>query len=81
VSLPEPKTFDVRLWVSADPPWPAVEVLLEAVRELAEGFPGIEARWVCERRDRQGRPRIRIHPPPRLTNDAGSGRQEGGAAA
>jgi hypothetical protein len=65
----EPRTFDVRLWVTVDDP-SALEAFFADVVELAERHhPGIEPRWVCERRDRQGRPRIarpRIHPPPRF---------------
>ena len=50
----EPRTYDPRLWVSSDPA--ALERFLAEVRELAKAHPGIETRWVTERRDRHGRP-------------------------
>jgi hypothetical protein len=65
----EPRTFDLRLWLTADPPGPALETFFADVVELAQRHPGIEPRWFTERRDRHGRPRIarvRVHVPPRL---------------
>jgi hypothetical protein len=69
------RTFDLRLWVTVDPPGPALAAFFAAVRELAEAHPGVEVRWIGERRDRQGGPRVRIHVPPRGTDydDAGEG--------
>jgi hypothetical protein len=66
----EPRTFDVRLWVTVDPPGPALAAFFADVRQLAERHDGIEVRWIGERRDRHGRPRVRVHPPPRF-GDAG----------
>ena len=62
------RTFDLRLWVTADPPWPALETFFAEVRELAEEHPGISVRWVGEGRDRHGRPRVHA-PPHDLGND------------
>jgi hypothetical protein len=74
---PVPRTFDLRLWVVGDRPWQAVAGFFEEVVELAEAHPGIEPRWYCERRDRQGRPRIRVWPPPpRLENNDASEERE-----
>jgi hypothetical protein len=65
----EPRTFDLRLWLTADPS--VLEVFFLDVVELAQRYyPGVEPRWYCERRDRHGLPRV--HPPPRL-DDAGDG--------
>jgi hypothetical protein len=78
----EPRTFDLRLWVTVDPS--ALEAFFDDVLDLARYHPGIEPRWICERRDRQGRPRIarpRVHVPPRFDdrtdNDAADERREG----
>jgi hypothetical protein len=75
----QPRTFDLRLRVTADPPGPALEAFFADVVELAERHPGIKPRWTNERRDRRGRPRVRIHPPPRLDdhNDHGDGEAPG----
>src|SRR5262249_32143658 len=68
------RTFDLRLWVTADPPGPALEAFFTAVRELADQHDGLDVRWVCERRDRFGRPRVRIHVPEcDLGDDDGEG--------
>jgi hypothetical protein len=64
----EPRTFDLRLWVTADPPHPALAVFFAAVVELAKDHPGIEPRWTSER-IRRGRPRI--HTPPTDLDDQG----------
>jgi hypothetical protein len=63
------RTYDLRLWLTVDRPGPALARFFAAVRELAEAHPGIEVRWIGERRDRHGAPRVRIHVPPR--DDAG----------
>jgi hypothetical protein len=61
-----PKTYDVRLWIDDGVEFAVVWAFFEEVRELADTyFEGIEARWICERRDRHGRPRIRVYPPSR----------------
>jgi hypothetical protein len=66
-----PRTFDLRLWVDLDRPGPALERFFAAVRELALEHDGIEPRWIAERRDRHGRPRV--HLPPRFDNDNDAG--------
>jgi len=54
----EPRTYDVRLWVTADPPGPALRDFHDEVRELAQRHPGIDVRWIAERHDtRRGRRR------------------------
>lgn len=66
----EPHTFDLRLWVTAEPPGPAVAAFYADVVDLAKRHAGVEPRWTCERRDRHGRPRIaRVHAPPRDLDD------------
>jgi hypothetical protein len=72
-----PRTFDIRVWIEGEDAWPAAHRFLVDVQELAKKHHSVQVRWVCERRDRQGRPRIRIHQPPRLDHDAGTDRQEG----
>jgi hypothetical protein len=59
--MSEPRTFDLRLWVTAErgEAGPVLERFLADVRELAEQHPQVEPRWITERRDRRGRPRIR----------------------
>lgn len=57
------RTFDLRLWVDLERPGPALERFFAEVRELAEAHPGIEVRWITERRDRHGHPRVRLYPP------------------
>ena len=70
-----PFTFDLRLWIdapsAADARRLAVAFMAEA-RELAEAHPHVDVRWTAERRDRHGRPRIRIHPPPHVERGDGS---------
>ena len=63
------RTYDLRLWVTVDPPGPALAAFFAEVRELAEAHPGIEVRWIGERRDRLGGPRVRMQLPSR--DDAG----------
>jgi hypothetical protein len=62
----EPRTFDLRLWVS-DPA--ALEAFFHDVLELAERFyvGRVEARWHTER-TWHGRPRVRVHPQPPFDN-------------
>jgi hypothetical protein len=68
----EPRTFDLRLWVTADEPWKALERFFTEVVELAEAHPGIEPRWTSER-TRRGRPRI--------DNEAGARSESDGLGA
>jgi hypothetical protein len=63
------RTYDLRLWVTVDPPGPALAAFFAEVRELVEAHPGIEVRWIGERRDLQGGPRMRVDLSPR--DDAG----------
>jgi hypothetical protein len=67
------RTYDVRVWLADRTPPPDLDGFVRAVREVAVGFDGISVRWVCERRWRNGQPRIRIHPPPRRLGDAVGG--------
>jgi hypothetical protein len=56
--MAQPRTFDLRLWVTADPAGKALQRFFAEVAELAQAHPGIEPRWICER-TRRGQPRIR----------------------
>jgi hypothetical protein len=67
--MSEPRVFDLRLWVTVDSPGRTLAAFFAEVRELAEAHPGIEVRWIGERRDRQGGPRARMQLPSR--DDAG----------
>jgi hypothetical protein len=60
-----PRRFDLRLWVTVDPPGPALAAFFADVVELARRHPGIEVGSVS------GRDRPRVHVPPRFNNDAG----------
>jgi hypothetical protein len=64
------RTFDVRLWIDDDLPFDAVLAFFDEVRELAEQHDGIDVRWVTERRDRHGNPRVRVYPSPRFDDGA-----------
>ena len=65
MSTPPLRTYDIRVWTPADLPRPAVFAFFLAVRKLALDHDGIDVRWVDERFDREGGPRIRrVHPPP-----------------
>jgi hypothetical protein len=57
------RTWDLRVWTTLDRPGPALARFFAEARELAKAHPGIEVKWLNERVDRQGRPRVR--PPPR----------------
>jgi hypothetical protein len=53
------RTVDLRLWLTGDEPWPALNAFLEDVRRLAEErHPDVSVRWVQERRYANGRPRF-----------------------
>jgi hypothetical protein len=55
------RTFDVRVWVVADDrdAWRAAYAFMRAARWMALAHPDVSVRWVCERKNRDGSPRIR----------------------
>jgi hypothetical protein len=59
---PEPRTFDLRLWVFGPVPFRDLAAFIDEARDLAEAHPNVSVRWGQERRDRHGRPRLRRPP-------------------
>jgi hypothetical protein len=71
------RTYDIRLWVDDGLQFADVWRFYAAVRELAGDYDGIDVRWLTQRRDRRGGPRIRVHPPVNSNLDADDGTSAG----